>query len=164
VPGGKKKGTAAATPPDADLVYLQVHGLASFVRYCTEGEGWNESTEVFADHDFNERIIQGVLRQRAAVELVRAREAGLEEESDPAILAYAAEHGLMVLSHDVNTMSAAAVARLHAGQPLSGLLLVPQLSPLGKVIDDLVLIWESSTPEDWAGVVDFLPFKGKTAS
>src|SRR5437879_10730185 len=67
-----------------------------------------------ADQDFNEHIIQGVLRREPAIEFVRLRDLGLEGLSDPEILVYAVVENRIVVSHDVNTMSAAAHIRLHA--------------------------------------------------
>lgn len=74
-----------------------------------------------ADNDVKESIVDGVTRREPSIEFARARELGLRRTADPAILAYAAEHGWVVVSHDVNTMSAAAIARMAAGEVLSGL-------------------------------------------
>jgi hypothetical protein len=48
--------------------------------------------------------------------------------------------------------------RLKLGQPMAGLILVPQTAALGQVIDDLVLVAEASTAEEWEGTIVFLPF------
>jgi hypothetical protein len=41
--------------------------------------------------------------------------------------------------------------RLKAGLPMTGLILVRQTAALGEVIDDLVLIAEATTVEEWNG-------------
>lgn len=110
-----------------------------------------------ADQDFNERILRGVLRQEPAIEFLRAREAGVQERSDSEVLAYAATAGWIVLSHDVNTMSAAATARIKAGQAMSGLALVHQLAPFAPVIESIVLIWATTEAEEWRNQIQFLP-------
>jgi hypothetical protein len=110
-----------------------------------------------ADHDLNEHILDGTLRREPAIEFVRARDVGLEARPDSEILEYAAAHGLLVVSHDVNTMPAQAYARLAASQPLAGLLMVWQTHPIGPIIDSLVLIWSASEAEEWQGQVHFLP-------
>jgi hypothetical protein len=110
-----------------------------------------------ADHDLNEHIVTGVLRRQGGVEFRRARALGLQDRPDADVLAYAAEHGLLVVSHDVNTMPAHAHRRLAAGLPLAGLLMVRQTDPVAEVIDSLVLIWSSSEAEEWHGHVVFLP-------
>lgn len=110
-----------------------------------------------ADQDFNEHIIRGVLRREPAIDFVRLRDVGLERRSDAEILAYAAAENRIIVSHDVNTMSAAAYDRLAAGQPISGLLLIHQLAPLAPGIDNLVLIWTASEADEWLNQVCFLP-------
>jgi predicted nuclease of predicted toxin-antitoxin system len=110
-----------------------------------------------ADHDLNEHLITGVLRRQAGIEFRRARDLGLQDRPDAEVLAYAAEQGLLVVSHDVNTMPAHAHRRLAAGLPLAGLLMVRQSDPVAEVIDSLVLIWSSSEAEEWQGHVVFLP-------
>src|SRR5258706_10083738 len=64
----------------------------------------------------------------------------------------AAENWLLV-SHDVNTMTAAFKARIGAGTPVPGLLLVPQTLSVGDAIAELELICRATEPFDWAGLV-----------
>jgi hypothetical protein len=110
-----------------------------------------------ADHDLNEHIVTGVWRRAPALQFLRARDLGLADRPDAEVLAYAAAHEMIVVSHDVNTMPAAAYERLASGQPLAGLLMAAQTQPIGPVIDSLILIWSASEAEEWQGVVDFLP-------
>jgi hypothetical protein len=72
-------------------------------------------------------------------------------------LDFAAAQNWIVVSHDVNTMTSHARARLGAKSPMSGLLLVHQRSPIAPIIDDLILIWSASEAEEWAGQIIFLP-------
>ena len=111
-----------------------------------------------ADHDLNEHIVHGVLRREPAIEFIRAHDVGMHERSDAAVLEYAAEHQMIVVSHDVNTMPANAYTRIRAGMPGTGLLMVKQSDPVGMIIDDLMLIWSASEAEEWQNVVGFLPF------
>jgi predicted nuclease of predicted toxin-antitoxin system len=110
-----------------------------------------------ADHDLNEKIIVGVLRREPSLELVRVRECDLHEAPDAVVLQYAAERGLMVVSHDVNTMVAAAVDRVSAGEAMPGLFMIQQGDPIGPVIENLVLIWSASEAEEWHNQIVFLP-------
>ena len=77
--------------------------------------------------------------------------------SDDAVLAYAAAERWIVLSHDVNTMSSAAYARIASGQPMAGLVLVHQQGRLVPTLADLHMIWSASEAEEWADRVEFLP-------
>jgi hypothetical protein len=61
-----------------------------------------------ADHDLNEHIITGVIRRAPSAEFSRVCEIGVHDRSDAEVLEYAVAHGFIVVSHDVNTMPAAA--------------------------------------------------------
>lgn len=110
-----------------------------------------------ADHDLNEHVVAGVLRQEPLIECSRVRDLGMSARSDDEILEYAEHNALLVVSHDVNTMPAAAYARLLRGESFPGLFMVPQASPVRPIIDSLVLIWAASDLEEWRDQVVFLP-------
>ncbi|MBI2803473.1 MAG: DUF5615 family PIN-like protein [Planctomycetes bacterium] len=110
-----------------------------------------------ADHDLNEHIVDAVQRREPAIEFIRARDVGMGERSDDDVLAYAGQHGYIIVSHDVNTMTNAAYMMLDAGGTMNGLLMVQQTKPIGPVVDSLVLIWSASDAEEWVGQVRFLP-------
>jgi predicted nuclease of predicted toxin-antitoxin system len=112
---------------------------------------------LLADHDLKDAMIRGVQRREPSIEFVRARDLGLETQTDADILEFAARGGWIVVTHDVNTMTAAASERLTAGDEMSGLLLTHQRDPMGDVIDSLVLIWQSSEAEEWVGQIAYLP-------
>jgi hypothetical protein len=110
-----------------------------------------------ADHDLKEQIIDGVLRREPALEFIRARDVGMDDRDDADVLAFAAQNGFIIVSHDVNTMANAAYALVDGGEAMGGLLLVQQNKPIGPAIDDLVMIWSASEAEEWQGQVQFLP-------
>ena len=82
-----------------------------------------------ADHDLNEHIIDGVRRRAPMIEFLRARDLGLAGRPDPEVLECAAAEGLILVSHDVNTMPGHAYARMGVGRPVAGLLMVRQTDP-----------------------------------
>jgi hypothetical protein len=110
------------------------------------------------DQDFNDHIVRGVLREESLVEFIRAREVGLDRSDDRDLLQYAAKHGLIVLSHDVNTLRGHAEERVRLGQTMTGLLLVSQHEPIGPIIDNLILIWSASEAEEYVNQIRFLHF------
>jgi len=103
------------------------------------------------DHDLNEAIYDGVRRQEPVIEITKVRELGLQEASDPEVLEYAAQHGLIVVSHDANTMTAHAYDRITQGEKMPGLFVVQQKSPIGPVVNNLVLIWSATDLEVTVG-------------
>ena len=109
------------------------------------------------DEDLNHHIIRGLVRRLPGLEATTAIEARLLGHEDGEILACAARERRLVVSHDVHTMSAAFRQRINAGLETYGLLLVPRSLPIGRVIEDLELVSLATEPEDWVGVLDFLP-------
>lgn len=73
------------------------------------------------------------------------------------MLEFAASESLIVVSHDTNTMTAAANARLVAALPMSGLIMAPQRTGIGIVIEDLLLIWAATEADEWPDRIEFLP-------
>ena len=113
----------------------------------------------FADQNFNEEIIKDVLDSNEAIDIILARDVGMEETPDPEILEWAAQNGLVVLSHDRNTMRGDAYARVTAGLPMLGLFLVVKGQPIGPVVQDILDAAESSFEGEWENRVEYLPFR-----
>jgi len=109
------------------------------------------------DEDFNGRIVRGVRRRTSALDTITVQETGLSDASDSVVLEWAAAEGRVVVSHDHRTMRAHAEERVKTALPMAGLILVRQGDPLGETIDDLVLIGETTSAEEWGGKIVFLP-------
>lgn len=110
-----------------------------------------------ADNDLNDAIVRGTLRREPAIEFPRLRELGLERLPDADVLRFDAREGWIVVSHDVNSMTAAAYLLLADHEPIRGLLLVHQTTAVAPILDCLILIWSASEAEEWIGLVEFLP-------
>jgi hypothetical protein len=111
-----------------------------------------------ADHDLNEHIVAGVLRRNPSIEFLRVRDFGLHEVTDREVLSFATLSSLVVVSHDVNTMTAAALKMRSEGTLFSGLFLVPQSMRVRDAIESLVLAWAVSDDSEWQNQTVFLPF------
>lgn len=109
------------------------------------------------DENCNARIFRGIRRRSSSLDIITVQEAGLGSADDSTILARAAERGLIVVSHDARTMIAHATAKLVVSSPMTGLIVIPQAYPIGQAIEDLLLIAEVSTGEEWHSKIVFLP-------
>ena len=112
-----------------------------------------------ADENFNNAILRGLLRRKPALSIVRTQDTPLAGTNDPTLLAWAAEQGYLLLTHDVTTMIAYAQERIAADQPISGLIAVGVGLPIGTAIEELLLIAEYSTANDWIVQVWYLPLR-----
>ena len=110
-----------------------------------------------ADENFNNDIVRGLLRRNPNLDIVRVQDVGLRGEEDPVILEWAANEGRVVLTHDAATMAYFAYERVQAGLSMPGVIEVADDLPLGQVIDDILLIAETSERNEWEGRVIYLP-------
>ena len=115
------------------------------------------SVKYLFDQDFNGRIVRGVRRRMPSLDTKTVQEAGLSEAPDPLVLEWATSESRLMVSHDHRTMRAYAEERLNAELLMRGLILIGQRVPLREAIDDLVLIAETTTAEEWEGTIVFLP-------
>lgn len=109
-----------------------------------------------ADENFDRRIVEGLRRKQPTIDIQTAKEAGLLGEHERIGRAYAAEHGRVLLSHDTSTMPGYLYARLADGQHSPGVLLVLQEAPIGPAIEDVLLVWDLSEPEEWRDACNYL--------
>jgi predicted nuclease of predicted toxin-antitoxin system len=84
---------------------------------------------LLVDQNFNEDIVDGLTRRDASLEFVRVRDVGSAAAPDPTIPKWAAEHGLVLLTHDRRTIPPFAHARVAAGLPMPGVFLVVTVRP-----------------------------------
>jgi predicted nuclease of predicted toxin-antitoxin system len=109
------------------------------------------------DEDFNGHIVRGFRRRKPQVDTRIVREAGLEGADDPTVLEWAAVHRRLVVSHDRRTMTAAARSRIREGLPMTGLVLFRQDCPVAVAIEELELVSEVTSADEWHDMIAFLP-------
>jgi hypothetical protein len=111
------------------------------------------------DADFDNDILRGLLRRNPELNIVRVQDFGLRIADDPTILEWAANENRILLTHDVNTMTAHAYARVKAGLPMPGIFVVPQTLSISHTIEDLLLIAEYGVEGEFDGQVLYLPLQ-----
>ena len=112
-----------------------------------------------ADENFNNAIVRGLLRRQPAIDLIRVQDAGLSGADDPAMLAWAAREGRVLLTPDARTLIGHAYARVQRGEGTPGVFEVGREVPIGAAIDDLLLLAECSLEGEWEVQVRYLPLR-----
>jgi hypothetical protein len=87
----------------------------------------------------------------------RVQDVGLRTKPDSVILRWAAENDYIIVTPDGSTMPGFAYDRVLAGLAMPGVFVVPLTMSVGEAIEELRLIDECSTHEEWAGKVAHLP-------
>lgn len=112
-----------------------------------------------ADENLKGDIFDGLLRRKPELDILRVQDAGLLGANDPKVLAWAADAGRVLLTHDINTLPGFAYDRVLAGHPMPGVFAIRQSLPIGNVIEDLLFLAECSRDGEWEGQVLFLPLR-----
>lgn len=112
-----------------------------------------------ADENFDGAIVSGLRRRLPAIDIVRIQDTELSGADDGAVLEWAAEHGRLLLTHDVTTMTAYAYERVRQGLSMPGVIEVRRGRPVGRAIQDILLLAQCSLEREWEGQVLHLPLR-----
>jgi hypothetical protein len=106
---------------------------------------------LLADENFNGDIIRGLLLRWPHLDLLRVQDVGLLSAEDPEILAWAADNDRIVLTHDHTTMGNHAYDRVAAGERMAGVFILSDRLPIGKAIQEILLLNECTEQTEWVG-------------
>src|SRR5689334_20306068 len=113
-----------------------------------------------ADADLDQGIVSGCRRKEPTIDFLSANDAQLEGVADPDVLRIAAGQDRILVSHDFKTMPHHFGDFLQASGCSPGVFLVKQHSPIGPVIEELVLIWSATDSEEWKNRLVRIPRVG----
>lgn len=92
------------------------------------------------------------------LDMIRVQDVDLSGVNDPTILEWAAREGRVLLTHDVATITRYAYDRVRQGQPMPGVIEISADAPIGRVIEDILVIVECSQDGELEGQVQYLPW------
>jgi hypothetical protein len=109
-----------------------------------------------ADADLNPEVGRGLRRREPAIDFSGAIGVISDGTPDPRVLQIAADAGRVLVSRDVSTMPDH-FERFIAERESPGVLLIPSRRPIGSVIEGLLTVWLTWTPEDLRNLVRWTP-------
>jgi hypothetical protein len=109
-----------------------------------------------ADNDLRKAIVRGAVRREPQMNFRTAQSARLDGVSDREVLAFAADEGRILVSHDFQTMPKY-FRQFTNGRRSPGVLLSRQDLPVGEAIEILLLIWEASNADEWVNRLCLAP-------
>jgi hypothetical protein len=112
---------------------------------------------LLADENFSGDILRGLSLRQPDLDLARVQDLGLGGATDPQILEWAAKHRRIILTHDRATMPNHALERVGAAEAMSGVFILDDRFPVGRAIDEILLIDQCSEQEEWRDQVVYLP-------
>jgi hypothetical protein len=112
---------------------------------------------LLVDQNFNEHIVDGLIRRLATLDVVHVRDIGLATAPDSLILERAAIENRVLLSHDRKTVPPVATGRITAGMRMPGVFLVSGDMPIGQAIDELLIAVCCLSADDCKDIVRYFP-------
>ena len=112
---------------------------------------------VLIDENLDQRILRGLRLQVPNLDYVIVQETKLQSAGDPAVLAWAAEHERVLVTHDVNTIPKYAYERIRLGEPVAGAIIIPEDLAIGIAIEELSVLIECCEMEELANQVKYVP-------
>jgi hypothetical protein len=112
---------------------------------------------LLADENFNGDIVRGLLLRQPDLDIVRVQDVGLPGAEDADILAWATANNRIVLTHDRATMSDCAYEQLAAGEGMAGVFILNDRFPVGRAIEEILLINACTDQAEWSGRAVHVP-------
>ena len=112
---------------------------------------------LLADENSNGDIVRGLRLRQPDLDVVRVQDVDLAGADDPDVLAWAAENDRIVLTHDRATMPDYAYAGVDAGKKMPGVFVLHDRFPVGRAIQELLLMAVCSEQSEWSDRVVYLP-------
>jgi hypothetical protein len=109
-----------------------------------------------ADANLDQDIVAGVLRREPEIDFELPQGIIPPGMKDPEVLAVASSLGRILVTHDVRTMPRH-FGEFIASRDCPGLILIPGSLPIGKAIEDILLIWQVAEAQEWTNIFRRLP-------
>jgi hypothetical protein len=110
-----------------------------------------------ADNDLRNSIREGVLRYEPTVDFQSAIAARLHGMPDSDVLRLASEQRRILVTHDENSMPRHFKDFLDNGNRSPGVFMVPQRTPVGPIIESILIVWIASSSAEWTNQMVWLP-------
>ena len=112
---------------------------------------------LLTDENVNNNIMRGLARRLPHLDFVSVRDVGLAGSPDLVLLKWAANEQRIILTHDINTLVPDANQLVAQGEPMAGVIFVPDRLGIGRAINDLVRVLEDATESSMRNSVKYLP-------
>jgi len=109
------------------------------------------------DENFNQRILRGLRLRVPLLDVVIVQDTAMQGLQDPLLLREAAVLQRVLVTHDLKTIPRHAYARVAAGEPMPGIIAVPDDLPIGQAIEELHVVVECCEDHELANRVLYLP-------
>ena len=111
------------------------------------------------DEDTNKALTKALRQLEPSMDVLRVGESGAPATGtlDPDLLIVAHAMQRCLLSGDRSTMPVHLAAHFAAGRHTSGVILMRRGFPLARFVQEVLLIWQAMTAEEWVDHTEYMP-------
>ena len=112
------------------------------------------------DENLSPRLKIAVLRLNPEIDILRVGDENAPKLGtlDPDVLIYLGISQRLLITDNRTSMPEHLKDYWQTAQKMWGLLWVRPTTTMGKLAEELILIWETSQAEEWINVIDWIPF------
>lgn len=110
-----------------------------------------------ADENFNGKLLDTLRAAMPEIDVLCVQDTDKIASPDPELLAWAAEQGRILLTHDVQTLVGFAYNRVREGLYMPGIIEVRITQSIGAIADELALMIGASTLDEFENQVRYIP-------
>ena len=111
---------------------------------------------LLTDENFDKDIVRGLTRRLPQLDILSGRDVGLMSRPDLVILRWAANESRTILTHDIQTMVPDAKQLVAQGEPMAGVILVPNKLGVGRAINDLEIMVQCYSQSEMRDRIEYL--------
>jgi Domain of unknown function (DUF5615) len=109
------------------------------------------------DENFNQRILRGLRLRVPSLDAVMVQDTAMQGLKDPLLLQEAEVFHRVLVTHDLKTIPRYAYERVAAGEPMPGILAIPDDLPIGQAIEQLHIVVVCLEENELENQVLYLP-------
>jgi hypothetical protein len=116
------------------------------------------------DENIPWRYLQGLRSREPAIDVRQVGnepDAPAKQTSDLDVLIFAEREGYTIVTFDLETFPRHAREHIESGRNHPGVFGVPKRHEMSvtELVDEIIMIWAASEPNEWLNKVEFLPLK-----
>ena len=109
------------------------------------------------DENVNHRVMRGLKLRLPHVDYVLVKQIGMSGFPDMELRRWAAIENRIIVTHDIKTMIPDAKYLLRIGEPMAGVIFVPEQMSIGRAISELEMVVECQSQTELKARIEYLP-------
>ncbi len=119
------------------------------------------SQQFLLDENVNPRLRKALKRRSPDMVVWQVGDVGTPPKGtlDPDILQWCEKNGFSLVTNNRASMPVHLQEHLLAGHSMFGIFILHDKMSMGDTVEELTLIWEAATLEEYANLINFLPIR-----